>query len=100
MSVSSKCSDDGRDMVICVSGRFDFSDHKDFRDAYKGAANDAQFKLDLSGTEYMDSSALGMLLLLREHAGGDTCKIEITGCSEDIRKILQLSNFNQMFEIT
>ncbi|HBF07468.1 MAG TPA: anti-anti-sigma factor, partial [Gammaproteobacteria bacterium] len=44
-------------------------------------------------------SALGMLLLLRDHAGGDTSHIEIVNCNNDVKKILTISNFEQLFTI-
>ena len=50
-------------------------------------------------TTYLDSSALGMLLLLRDFAGGDDGKVEITNCNADVRKILAISNFEQLFTI-
>ena len=48
---------------------------------------------------YLDSSALGMLLLLRDHAGGDTANIKIVNCNPDVKKILTISNFEQLFSI-
>ncbi len=48
---------------------------------------------------YLDSSALGMLLLLRDHAGGDAAEVRIVNCNPDVRKILTISNFEQLFEI-
>ncbi len=56
--------------------------------------------MDLQETTYLDSSALGMLLLLRDHAGGDKANIEIRNCSPDVKKILSISNFEQLFEIS
>ena len=50
-------------------------------------------------TTYLDSSALGMLLLLRDHAGGDQAEVEIVNCSPDVKKILTISNFDQLFKI-
>jgi anti-anti-sigma regulatory factor len=40
-----------------------------------------------------------MLLLLREHAGGDGCDVTITDCSEEIKKILTISNFEKLFKL-
>jgi anti-anti-sigma regulatory factor len=48
---------------------------------------------------YLDSSALGMLLLLRDHAGGDSANVQITKCNQDVKKILTISNFEQLFKI-
>nr|NIQ11660.1 anti-anti-sigma factor [Gammaproteobacteria bacterium] len=42
---------------------------------------------------------LGMLLLLRDHAGGDNSSIEIVNCNPDVKKILTISNFEQLFTI-
>ena len=97
MPVQSK--QEGNNVTITVSGRFNFNDHASFRSAYKELPPDATYLLDMSNTEYMDSSALGMLLLLREHAGGDSSKIVIAGCAPDIKKILNIANFQKLFEI-
>jgi anti-anti-sigma factor len=55
--------------------------------------------VDLSDTTYLDSSALGMLLLLRDYAGGDSARIVIENCNNDVRRILSISNFEQLFNI-
>ena len=93
-------SDDGRTVTIRIDGRFDFSLHKDFRDAYKDEPAGINYVIDLQHSEYMDSSALGMLLLLREHAGNDDARISIEGCQPTIRQILAISNFDKLFSIS
>jgi anti-anti-sigma factor len=45
----------------------------------------------------MDSSALGMLLQLREHAGGSNQSVLIRNCNPEIAEILRISNFNKLF---
>jgi anti-anti-sigma factor len=55
--------------------------------------------LDLKETTYLDSSALGMLLLLRDHAGGDDSDIRVVNPNSDVRKILAISNFDKLFDI-
>ena len=97
MAISVTNSENG--LTITIDGRFDFSSHKEFRDAYRDVDPGANYVVDMSKTDYMDSSALGMLLLLREYAGADKAKISITGCSPDIRKILTISNFQKLFNI-
>jgi len=89
----------GDTTTIAISGRFDFNLHKEFREAYKAQGNGGKFIIDLQGTEYMDSSALGMLLLLREHAGGDQSDINISNASAEINKILTISNFHKLFSV-
>lgn len=58
-----------------------------------------RYTVDLKDTTYLDSSALGMLLLLRDHAGGDNSLIRLVNCNPDVRKILAISNFEQLFNI-
>ena len=40
-----------------------------------------------------------MLLLLRDYAGGDRARIRIENCNSDVRRILSISNFEQLFAI-
>ena len=98
MSVTS--SGNGKELTIRVSGKFDFSCHQDFRATYEDLAEKpSSYIVDLSQTTYLDSSALGMLLLLRDFAGGDAAKVIIKNCNPEIKKILSISNFEQLFAI-
>ena len=91
----------GNSITIKVSGRFDFSSHQEFRQIYESVpAEITKYSVDMSEATYLDSSALGMLLLMRDHAGGDTAQIEIVNCNEDVKKILTISNFGQLFTIS
>ena len=99
MSISGNVSDDGSLVDINITGRFDFNAHHDFRNIYRNEKSNAAYNINMSGTEYIDSSALGMLLLLREHAGNESAKITISGCNEDIKKIFAISNFEKLFAI-
>lgn len=102
MPLTTKISDDGATVVISISGRFDFGIHREFRNAYEKAEAKTptpKYLVDLGGTEYMDSSALGMLLLLREHAGGDRAEVSIVNCRPVIKEILDIANFDKLFNI-
>lgn len=90
----------GSSITINISGRFDFSSHQEFRKVYEEVPPEVDsYCVNMSDATYLDSSALGMLLLMRDHAGGDDAKIEIVHCNEDVRKILTISNFGQLFTI-
>jgi anti-anti-sigma factor len=100
MAITSTVSPDGNVVTIFIQGRFDFSSHQDFRNAYeKLVPAPTQYRVDLHGTSYLDSSALGMLLLLRDYAGGEQANIQIVNCAPDVKKILLISNFEQLFDI-
>lgn len=100
MAIRTQRSEQDGTLIISVEGRFDFSTHQDFRHAYEAQADwPKRYQIDLAGVDYLDSSALGMLLLLRDHAGGDDARIQLSNCRPDVRKVLTISNFEQLFEI-
>jgi len=99
MAIWSSEGPDG-ELTIKIQGHFDFSAHQEFRDAYEKSPGDSKgYVVDMKEATYLDSSALGMLLLLRDHAGGDSSSIEIINCNPDVKKILTISNFEQLFVI-
>ena len=98
MSVSTKMSENGSELTITIDGRFDFGMQNEFRGAYEGT-NVSEYIVDMTNTDYMDSSALGMLLMIREHAGGNSSTITLKNCSQDIKTILSVANFQSLFKI-
>lgn len=101
MGVTTQVSADGSKLTIAIEGRFDFGKHQAFRDAYERINHKPEsVVVDLKDATYLDSSALGMLLLLRDHVGGDEADIRVVNSSSDVRKILSISNFDKLFDIT
>ena len=100
MAVTSVISEDGSKLTIAIKGRFDFAKHQEFRDAYEKLQLKPQLiVVDLKEATYLDSSALGMLLMLRDYAGGDDSDIRVINSSSDVSKTLEISNFNKLFDI-
>jgi anti-anti-sigma factor len=99
MSVVTEVSPDGQTLTISVKGRFDFAKHQEFRQSYE-SRDLAEVVVDLKDATYLDSSALGMLLLLRDHAGGDDSYVRVVNSSSDVKKILAISNFDKLFDIS
>lgn len=101
MALTTQQSNDKSTTTITICGRFDFNLYKGFRDAYEEGLNNgnAHFIINFAQTEYMDSSALGMLLVLRERCGGDSASIHLTNCNSEIKNILAISNFDKLFKI-
>ena len=100
MGIKSSVSEQGDELTIQIDGRFDFSAHQDFRRTYEELGTMPKtYQIDMQGATYLDSSALGMLLLLRDFAGGDNADITIKNCNDDVRKILTISNFQRLFTI-
>jgi len=101
MSISSLLNQQSGQLIISVTGRFDYSLHHDFRACYEHVAIEGlQLVLDLSKAEYMDSSALGMMLLLKEHA--EKCQalaLTVSKPSPAVLKILEIANFDKLLQI-
>ncbi|MBF0463041.1 MAG: STAS domain-containing protein [Magnetococcales bacterium] len=91
-------------ITIKIKGRFTYKIHAPFRAAYRDGALDQGFKrrfiIDLASTEYIDSSALGMLLVLRGKTYAHEAQIEIINARPEVRKVLEIANFHLLFKIT
>lgn len=89
--------------IISISGRFVFDLHREFRDAYEAANKRPETKviqLNMSEVDYLDSSALGMMLLMRERSEMAGKKVAIKGVSAFVNAILmKTANFEKLFEI-
>lgn len=87
---------------IRLQGRFDVSSHRVFRDSYAaglGAQDVREFEIDLNNVEYLDSSALGMLLMLREKAQASNQTVSLANCSGTVKQILDVANFGRLFSM-
>ncbi|GAA0818912.1 STAS domain-containing protein [Colwellia sp. D2M02] len=101
MTVYSKISEDGKQLTISIEERFDFSLHQQFRAAYHdNVTPDLTYILDLSKTDYMDSSALGMILLLKDHVQLHTGTLIIDKPNDTVNKILEIAQFHRLMTIT
>ncbi len=87
---------------ISISGRFDFLVHRDFKNAYAPSLENpviSEFELELSQVDYLDSSALGMMMLLRERAQSAGKTVMLVRPNPAIVQILDIANFNKLFKI-
>ena len=85
-------------LTLQFGERFDFTVHRTFHNACLGDSKPSRsYVVDLAEVGSMDSSALGMLLLLREHAGGDLSDIRIVNTSNSLRGTLRVAGFDRLF---
>lgn len=87
---------------ITLSGRFDFDVHRDFKNAYMPLFNNAavrEIEIEMSKVDYLDSAALGMLMLLNERAKDASKSILLLNASSVVSKVLEVANFNRIFRI-
>lgn len=93
---------EGGKATISLNGRFDFNTHRDFRAAYEPLVTDADTRsvtVDFQGVDYLDSSALGMLLMLRDKLGGAGKEVTLSGVKGGVKQVLDIANFAKLFNI-
>ena len=89
MAISTQLSADGQELTIAIQGRFDFGAHQAFRDAYERVeSTPKRYLVDLQGTTYLDSSALGMLLMLRDKAKSSGKTVCLANARGSVRQVL------------
>ena len=121
MSITTERNEQGAHLVIKVSGKFDYNLQKKFKESYENPnqlnsselnsnmiinnknVSDCQalvskYTIDLTNVNYLDSSALGMLLSLRTYSNHQDC-VKIIGAQESIKELLELSGFDRLFSI-
>ncbi|MDQ7990146.1 MAG: STAS domain-containing protein [Candidatus Dactylopiibacterium sp.] len=89
--------------VLRLGGRFDFKAHREFRDAVDallGQAGEKPLQVDLTEVSYLDSSALGMLLMLRDKARAMNKDVALVGVKGSVRQVLDIANFAKLFAIS
>ncbi len=100
MSVDHEYNKDTKQLIIKVNDKFDFNLYNRFRKAYKNLDSKQVSKItvDLKKADYIDSAALGMLLLLDEHF--KHCRINIINCSDYVMRVMDVAHFAQKFDIS
>ena len=86
--------------TVFVDGSFAFHMQGDFRQAYEEVAVKCKsIKIDLDRANYMDSSGLGMLLVMKKFLDNKDMAYEIVGSKGQTLDLLQLTHFNKYFKI-
>lgn len=100
MGLEAQLSADQKSLTIRMDDKFDFGKVQDFRNAYTGIPDTVRaIEVDLGETEYMDSSALGMLLNMQKVLKDTVTEYSITHCRPQVLKILTISRFDKKFTI-
>ncbi|MBI1274833.1 anti-sigma factor antagonist [bacterium] len=85
---------------VHLHGRFTFNDNPEFREAVldKISTPDiTKITLHLERVEFVDSAALGMLLLAHDEAKKHNKQLLIQGVSGQVKRIFDMACFHQFF---
>jgi anti-anti-sigma factor len=92
----------GNTAIIALSGQFDFNDLRTFKAAYEVALTQAgidTLEIELSNLNYIDSTALGMLMLLRQRARAADKIVVLKHPNQVVREVLEIANLGNLFTI-
>ncbi|MBF0426883.1 MAG: STAS domain-containing protein [Magnetococcales bacterium] len=87
-------------LTIAIAGPLNYESRTAFRAAYHKQPPELAYVIDVRRVPSMDSSALGMLLILRDHAGGEFSDISIVYCQPAVLKLLKAAKFDKLFKIS
>ena len=99
MALRVEDEESGRRLRIAVEGQFTFGLYREFLDAIDQCGVDVKLvTIDLEKTEYIDSAALGLLILAEHRLSG--CKTLLRMCKGSIaEEVLTVTNFEKLFAI-
>ena len=99
MSIEVIKLEDDKCVRLVMPERFDFNLHREFREAYENNPDSQSYVIDFEKTEYLDSSALGMLLQLWEVTGGHEKGVNIINARDNVSEVLNIANFDRLMQI-
>jgi anti-anti-sigma factor len=85
--------------TVTIRGRFNFACYDEFHRVI-GPAEPTSYVIDLRNVDYIDSAALGMLLLLRERVKEDRGRIKLMAGAGQPSEVLKLANFATLFTMS
>lgn len=98
-----KFSEDARILTASLSGEIDHHAAKSQRekiDAMLFKARPEILVLDFSEVRFMDSSGIGLIIGRAEICSEIDCKIQLSGLSETLKKIIRLSGIEKIKGLT
>lgn len=99
MNINKQKTDNGKSVTFCIPEKFNFQFHAEFRNLYETEKESKMLVLDMNKTQYMDSSALGMMLQVKEFADSNKSSVTLKNVSNNVLKILRIANFDKLFVI-
>ena len=89
--------------VIRLHGKFDFSVQQKVLAFVSNSLTNAatrEVKLDLATVHYIDSSALGLLLVFRDLAKKSGKSVSLCNLTGNVKQAVEIANFHKLFVIT
>lgn len=88
--------------VMQIAGRLDFTQREEFSamtEHFLERVSGTEVHINCANLDYLDSSGLGMLLILRDRAQQLGCSVALLNCSAAIRDVLNTVQFGRLFRL-
>lgn len=82
-------------VIAYLEGRFTFDTHREFRQLVRQLVGAKHITFDFTKTTYLDSSALGMLLLAKDELSG--AEIILQNAVKEVAAVLEIACFRKLF---
>ena len=92
---------DAQHALVMLNGELDTAAIEKFKEDITPLTTETgkELTLDFTELEYISSAGMRILLVLNKQAQAQNASLTITGMSEDIRQIFQMTGFDQMLDI-
>ena len=91
-----------KETTIILDRQFDFNCVEDFRRAYDNpekVVGKKSYIVDFKHTQYIDSSALGMLINMQKKVSEKGGVVKLINPNDQVKKLFVISHFDKKFEI-
>lgn len=88
--------------IVKLTGKLDYKGHRTFNEACLPLLQQPGVRavdIDLAGVEYIDSSGLGLLMMLNEKAQAAGKEVVLRNPQPTVLQILNIANMGQLFDI-
>jgi anti-anti-sigma factor len=88
-------------LELVVKGKFTFVDHSIFKPILEDIEKNLFMKIviDLSGVEFIDSAALGILLLVKDSVEKNNAVLILKSPAGQVKKMFEITRFYDLFSI-
>jgi anti-sigma B factor antagonist len=90
-------TEDGRVTTLSWTGEIDITMVPDLRAEIMTLPTDRSVRLDMSTVSYLDSSGLGMLVLLRKRLARCGADVTLVDVQPQVRRVLDITGLNRAF---
>ncbi len=90
----------GNEVTIKIEGRLDTTTAPEFENEVNSVLDTAEkLVFDLKDLDYVSSAGLRVLLIAQKNMSSRGCEMIVTGCSEDIMEIFEVTGFADILTI-